>query len=283
MSPSTLCHWAARVRMLVEAACVAACCMTAVAAHAFPINAADAVFNDGFEPYAGIGPTQTCPYTPDGNGFFTLTSPASNYAVRLPPGYDAQNPQPQRLLVAIHGCGDNAMNFATWAASPYALRATQNYIAISIGGRDGACWNIGTDDALVSAAITHVSSCFYVHQHKIVLAGYSSGGGLAYHLAMTDARRYAGVLIENSSLSSAVGGAGNVNAALDAAWWKISVAHSARIGDMSYPIAGVQTDRDKMLAHDFQLQYRELDGTHNGTSDDWSLFLIPKMANWVSP
>ncbi|MEO6688464.1 MAG: hypothetical protein ABIN56_05070 [Dokdonella sp.] len=257
--------------------------MTAVAAHAFPINAADAVFNDGFEPYAGIGPTQTCPYTPDGNGFFTLTSPASNYAVRLPPGYDAQNPQPQRLLVAIHGCGDNAMNFATWAASPYALRATQNYIAISIGGRDGTCWNIGTDDALVSAAITHVSSCFYVHQHKIVLAGYSSGGGLAYHLAMTDARRYAGVLIENSSLSSAVGGAGNVNAALDAAWWKIDVAHSARIGDMSYPIAEVQADRGKMLAHDFPLQYRELDGTHNGTSDDWSLFLIPKMANWVSP
>lgn len=270
------------LRTLAESAFALALLVAASAARALPLNAADAVFNDGFEPYAGSGPTQTCPYTPDANGFFTLTSPASTYAVRLPPGYDTQHPQPQRLLVAIHGCGDNAMNFATWAASPYALRSTQNYIAISIGGRDGACWNIGTDDALVTAAITHVSSCFYVHQHKIVLAGYSSGGGLAYHLAMTDARRYAGVLIENSSLSSVVG-TGNVNAALDAVWWLINVAHSAHINDESYPISGVRADRDKMLAHQIPLQYREAPGTHDGSSEDWSDYLIPKMTNWVSP
>ena len=264
------------------AVCAFACVASIAATSTAPINAHDAIFDDGFQPYAGDGPTQTCPYTPDANGFFTLSSPASSYAVRLPPGYDAQNPQPQRLLVAIHGCGDNAMNFATWAASPYALRASQNYIAISIGGRDGQCWSVGTDDALVSAAITHVSSCFYVHQHKVVLAGYSSGGGLAYHLAMTDARRYAGVLIENSSLSSVVG-ASHVDAALDAAWWPLNVAHTARLGDMSYPIAGVQADWTKMLAHDFPLQTRQIDGAHGDTSDDWQAFLLPKMTNWVSP
>jgi poly(3-hydroxybutyrate) depolymerase len=243
----------------------------------------DTIHDDGFEPYAGSGPTQTCPYTPDSNGFFTLTSPASTYVVRLPPGYDAQNPQPQRLLVAIHGCGDTAMNFATWGAVPFVLRPTQDYIAISIGGRDGQCWNIGTHDVLVTAAIAHVSACFYVHQHMIVLAGYSSGGGLAYHLAMANTRDYAGVLIENSSLSSAVGGASQVDAALDQAGWKIEIAHSARIDDGSYPIAVVQADRVKLLAHGFPLQYRELPGTHDGTSDDWSEYLIPKMAAWVSP
>ena len=243
----------------------------------------DTIWGDGFEPYAGVGPTQSCPFTPNGEGFFTLSSGASNYAVRLPVGYDVQNPQPQRLLVAIHGCGDSAMNFATWAAVPFALRPTQDYIAISVGGRDGQCWSIGTDDGLVAAAITHASSCFWVHPHKIVLAGYSSGGGLAYHLAMATTRDYAGVLIENSSLSSAVGGAGQVNAALAAAGWSINIAHSARIGDGSYPIAGVRADRDKILAHDFPLQYRELDGTHDGSSDDWSEFLLPKMANWISP
>jgi predicted esterase len=243
----------------------------------------DTVYVDGFEPYAGPGPTQVCPHTPDSNGFFTLTSSASNYVVRLPVGYDAQNPQPQRLLVAMHGCGDTAMNFAGWAAAPFDLRATQNYIAISVGGRDSQCWNIGTDDHFVSEAIEHVSSCFYVHAHKIVLAGYSSGGGLAYHLAMATTRDYAGVLIENSSLSSGVGGAGNVDAALTAAGWPINIAHSARLGDDSYPIAGVQADRVKILAHGFPLQYRELPGDHNGTSDDWAQYLIPKMANWVSP
>ena len=65
--------------------------------------------------------------------------------------------------------------------------------------------------------IAHASSCFWVHPHKVVLAGYSSGGGLAYHLAMATTRDYAGVLIENSSLSSAVGGSGQGDAALAAA------------------------------------------------------------------
>lgn len=105
---------------------------------------------------------------------------------------------------------------------------------------------------------------------------------LAYNMAMTDALTYAGVLIENSGLSQAVG-AGNVDAVLGAAGWLINVAHTARIQDTSFPIAGVRDDRDKMLAHGFPLQYRELDGTHSDTSDDWPDYLIPLMADWVSP
>jgi dienelactone hydrolase len=242
----------------------------------------DRIHDDGFEPYAGSGPTQTCPYTPDENGFFTLTSSASSYAVRLPPSYDPLDPQPQRLLVALHGCSDTAMNFATWAAAPYALRPTQDYIAISVGGRDGQCWNATTDAPLVDAAIEHASSCFYVHQHKIVLAGYSSGGGLAYRMSMTNAYAYAGVLIENSSLRSVVGST-NVDAVLDAADWTIHVAHTARLGDQSYPIDGVVSDRDKMLAHGFPVQFREVAGQHGDTDGDWDGFLIPAMADWVSP
>jgi poly(3-hydroxybutyrate) depolymerase len=236
---------------------------------------------DAAENEAGPGPTQECPFTADGDGFFTLTSARSDYVVRLPGGYDVAAPQPQRLLVAIHGCGDSAYNFATWGAVPYALRDSQDYLAISIGGRDGECWNITDDGAIVTAAIEHVRSCFYVHQKQIVLAGYSSGGMLSYKLAMTDAPSYAGALIENSGLSQGVGG--NVDAALDAAGWKIHVAHSARIMDGSFDIDGVRADRDKMLAHDFPLEYRELDGTHDGTSDDWSEYLIPAMATWSAP
>ena len=256
------------------------CLLVAAGARA---QSSDLIFADGFEPGPGPGPTQSCPFTADANGFFTLSSPDSDYVVRLPPGYDVVNPVPQRLLVAMHGCGDTALNFATFAAVPFALRANQNYIAISIGRRDGQCWNVPADAVLVSAAITHVRSCFYVHQHRIVLAGYSSGGMLAYNMAMTDALTYAGVLIENSGLSQAVGGVGNVDAVLGAAGWLINVAHTARIQDASFPIAGVRVDRDKMLAHGFPLQYRELDGPHDGTPADWSDYLIPLMAGWVSP
>jgi pimeloyl-ACP methyl ester carboxylesterase len=230
---------------------------------------------------AGPGPTQICPFTPDANGFFTLTSTAADYVVRLPIGYDVDNPTPQRLLVAIHGCGDTAYNFATWGAVPWALRGSQDYLAISLGGREGACWTMATDGAFVDAAIEHVRSCFYVHQKQIVLAGYSSGGMLAYRSGMANADRYAGLLIENSGLSAGVGG--NVGAALDAAAWKLHVAHTARIMDGSFAIAGVRADRDAMLARDFPLEYRELDGTHDGSSDDWAEYLIPLMASWSAP
>lgn len=228
---------------------------------------------------AGPGPTQDCPSTADANGFFTLNSGSADYVVRLPPGFDAA--VPHRLLVAIHGCGDTAMNFATWGAVPWAMRDTQDYIAISLGGRDNACWTMSTDGAIVDAAIAHVRSCFYVHQKQIVLAGYSSGGMLAYHEGMAKADRYAGLLIENSGLSAGVGG--NVDAALDAAAWKLHVAHTARIMDGSFAIDGVRADRDKLLAHDFPLEYRELDGTHDGSSDDWVEYLLPKMASWRAP
>jgi hypothetical protein len=99
---------------------------------------------------------------------------------------------------------------------------------------------------------------------------------------VTGSQTFAGVLIENAGLSFAVGGAANVDAALDAARWNLNVAHSARIDDASYPIAGVRLDRDKLLAHAFPLQYRELAGPHDGTGDDWS-YLIPLMADWASP
>jgi poly(3-hydroxybutyrate) depolymerase len=242
---------------------------------------ADYIFADDFSD-PGPGPTQSCTTSPDANGFFTLTSAASSYVVRLPVGYDVGHPRPSRLLVALHGCGDTALNFATWAAAPYALRAQQNYIAISVGGRDSACWNTVTDGALVAAAIAHVRSCFYVHQERIVLAGYSSGGDLAYKLAMTDALVYAGVLIEHSSLSSAVGSP-NVDSVLAAAGWKLNVGHTAGINDSVYLIATVRSDRDKIIAHGFPMQYREDSSTHDGSSSDWDSYLIPLMAKWTLP
>jgi len=226
----------------------------------------------------GPGPTKQCTYTPDSDGFFSLSSAKSDYWVRLPVNYDPK--VPSRLLVAIHGCGDTAKNFATWGAAPYDLRKTQDYIAISIGGRDNACWDLSQDLPTVMAAVTDVRSCFFVHQKKMVVAGYSSGGMMAYKLGMTNAAAWAGILIENSGLSQ---GVGNVDQVLTNAAWKINVAHSARLQDGSFAIAGVQADRDKMLAHNFPLQYRELPGDHNGSSDDWVQFLLPKMATWTSP
>jgi len=270
--------------MLASRQTIAVSCVLRVAAlllSAGAAHAADLVFADDFDPEAGAGPTQTCTVNPDAEGFFTRTGPTLSVVVRLPAGYDSANPTPQRLLALMHGCGDSAYNFAKWAVVPSALRASQDYIGVSLGGREGDCFNTSSDAQLVAAAIADIRSCFYVHRKQVVIGGYSSGGDLAYKLAVTNSRAYAGVLIENAALSNAVGAA-NVNAVLDAVGWNLNVAHSARTNDTSYPIAGVRNDRDKLLAHGFPLVYRELSGTHDGNSEDWA-YLIPLMGDWSSP
>jgi predicted esterase len=200
--------------------------------------------------------------------------------VRLPAGYNGANAYP--MVIGAHGCGDTAKNFATWAMAPAASRATQSYIAVSVGaGRDGQCWTAAQDEAKVLAVLDDVRSCFYAHQKKITMAGYSSGGILAYTTAMRNAKRFAGLLIENSSLQSAFGS--GTDAALAAAAWKLNVAITARTGDTSFAIANIRTDRTKLQNARFPVQYRELAGGHDGSSDDWSGYLLPKIGAFVAP
>jgi poly(3-hydroxybutyrate) depolymerase len=237
---------------------------------------------DGGEAEAGPGPTESCPTEPDGNGFFRLESDRSDYWVRLPPGYDSAAPTPQPLVVGLHGCGDSAQNFLQWAIAPGPLRATQGYIALSLGGKDGQCWNMNDDPALVTAAIAHVRSCFYVHQRRIVLAGFSSGGMLAYKVGLTQSATFAGILVENSGLSAGVGG-GNVESVLAAAPHKLPIAHTARLGDDNFPIDGVRADNAKLEAAGFELDFREVAGEHGDTTGDWAEFLLPHVASMVAP
>ena len=224
----------------------------------------------------GPAPTRTCAQAKDAMGFFKLTSPKGDYVVRLPADYDVKAPKPYPMVVAMHGCGDTARSFAEWAATSYTGRPTQNYIAISIGGRDGQCWNLQADEAMVLGAIDDVRQCFYAHDRKIVLAGYSSGGLLAYQLGLKYANRFAGILVEPSSIPG--------RAALVAgASWKINVAATGGKFDTSFPPSVYNADWAALKGAGFPLQTQELDIDHNGTGDEWEKFLVPKMATWVAP
>ncbi|HSO41064.1 MAG TPA: hypothetical protein VLT33_51415 [Labilithrix sp.] len=219
----------------------------------------------------GPAPAGCTGITKDKDGFFTRTTAQGSYVGYVPKAYTGQ---PSTLVVGIHGCGDSAMNFAKWGVNPYKTIATQSHIGISIGGRDGQCWDTKNDDPKVTAAIEDVAKCFYVHQQKVVLAGYSSGGILAYKMGLSQSAKYAGIIIENSGL----GGAKPAGAS-----WKINVAHIAHLSDESFPIAGARADWTKLEAAGIPLQKKEVPGTHDGTSDDWSDFLVPKIAAWKAP
>jgi len=219
----------------------------------------------------GPAPAGCGPITKDSDGFFTRTTSTGSYVGFVPASYAGK---PTTLVVGLHGCGDDAMNFATWAVNPWDTRGKQAHIGISIGGKDGSCWDTNKDSDKVLAAIDDVSKCFYVHKQKVVLAGYSSGGMLAYKLGLAQSSRFAGIIIENSGLGSAQP---------SAAKWKINVAHIAHKGDNNFPLSSVHGDWAKLEAAGIPLQKSEVDGTHDGDSEDWNTFLLPKIAGWKAP
>lgn len=218
-------------------------------------------------------PPAGCTVKKDADGFFVRSSPKGEYVGYVPKAYTGK---PMRLLVGLHGCGDDARNFAEWGVNPYETRDDQEHIGISVDGASGSdnCWSQSDADKVL-AAIDDVAKCFYVHKQKVVIAGFSSGGILAYGVGLKNASRFAGILIESSALP------GNVD--LSKAAWKLPVAHVAHRDDEVFPLAKVRDGWKRLKDAGFSVQTTEVDGGHDGTSEDWAGWLIPKMAGWTVP
>jgi predicted esterase len=225
----------------------------------------------------GPPPPSTCSISKDADGFFSRTSAKSPYVAYVPASYSPS--QPMRVIVGLHGCSDNALNFAKWGVNPWAGRATQQHIGISVGGETGSnkCWSMGNDDDKVWAAVEDLAKCFWVNRSKVVVAGFSSGGQLAYRVGMTQSSKFAGILIENSG-AYASGLA--VPSLLSSATWKIPIAHYAHTSDSVFPITKVRADWSVIQSSSFPLTKTESSGGHDGSSDDW-MWLIPLSTSWT--
>ena len=187
-----------------------------------------------------------------------------------------------RAIVGMHGCGDNMTNFARWGVNPFATRSTQDHIGISLGSETGnnKCWSMGGDDAKVLAAVQDLSKCFWIHQAKVTVAGFSSGGQLAYRVGLKNADKFAGILVEHASVYAADS---NPDGLLASAARKIPIAHRAATSDTVFPIAKVKADWTKTTNAGFPLSTSEVAGGHDGTSADWTGYLIPASAGWSLP
>lgn len=214
-----------------------------------------------------------------------VTYSGGSYSMFVPESYDISHGTPTALLLWSHGCGGNAYGDA-WVVSP---GGNQSWITASLGGRDGKCWNTSTDSALVLGAIDDVSKKLNVDPRRVIIGGYSSGGDLSYRTAFTNAKRFAGIIAENTSPFRDTGAA--QAALLAAAAWKLNVAHLAHTGDTTYPIARVRTETDALKAAGFPVTRIEMAGTHydqdtatSGTTYDLRKYLLPFIdAGWKAP
>jgi predicted esterase len=216
---------------------------------------------------------------------FSLDSPASKYWIYVPAAYDRSHTKPISLLVWMHGCGGQGEG-DIFTVSP---GGDQSWISISLGGREGQCWDVNADQALVLAAIADVKTHFNVDPRRVVLGGYSSGGDLAYRTAFYHAKQFAGVLAENTSPFRDTGS--SQADSLAAAAWKFHVVHLAHTEDETYPIAGVRQEVEALRSGGFPVELVERPGSHyddstatTGTDHDLQAYLLPHMDDgWRAP
>jgi predicted esterase len=222
----------------------------------------------------------------DANGFFHLDSGLSAYVGYVPENYDSATPI--NLFVWMHGCGGNAEG-DLWAIAPPATRATQSYIAVSLGGRDGECWDVNSDGPKLLAAIADVQQYFAINARGIHVGGYSSGGDMAYRHGLENASVFAGILAENSDPFRDTGS--TPAALVTAPSWKINIGHVAHRSDTTYPIAVVRSSFATLATNEFPATLVEKDGTHfdpdtatSGTTYDLIHSLLPFLERgWALP
>jgi CARDB len=238
-------------------------------------------------PTAPVSTVPTAPVSYQANTPEDITDSQSDYWVDVPPSYDASNQTPETLLVWMHGCGGEAEGDA-YEVSPGDDRS---YIAISIGGREDDCWDPDTDVPKVLTAVADVKTHFNVDPRRVIIAGYSSGGDLAYRTIFDNADLFAGILAENTSPFRDTGS--TAAQSLAAAAWKFNDVHLAHDQDDTYPLAGVQDEITQMQAAGFPVTLIHVPGDHfdddndvndTGTDNDLRHYLLPHINDgWQSP
>jgi predicted esterase len=214
------------------------------------------------------------------NQVVTLQSGSSAYYVVVPDAYDASHNTASSLFIWLHGCGGTGANDAR-VVSP---GGSQSWITVSVGGREGGCWNMDTDSQLVLAALDDVKQRLNIDPHRVTIGGYSSGGNLAYRTAFYNAGRFAGILAENTG--PFYGTHSLQSASIAAATWKLNIVLLAHVSDTTFKIATVRSETEALQAEGFPVTLIEQPGSHwdSATNDDLRNRLLPYLdAGWHSP
>jgi predicted esterase len=238
----------------------------------------------------------------DAGGFFT-----SGYWTVVPPSYDSTNQTAETLLVWMHGC-DGSAEADSFYLSNYST--DRPYIVISLNGPEGegagpSCWDTGdqSDSQQVLADIASAETHFNVNRRRVIIAGYSSGGDLAYQTIFLHADTFAGILAINTDPVRDNTFNDNLSAAIAGAAWKFPIIQVMHVSDTTYPPSTVQPHLAALQSAGFPVTADDPAGDHydndapdgcddvtpstctSGTDADVARYLTSSIAGdgWQSP
>jgi predicted esterase len=242
----------------------------------------------GSQPPPAAPPISTLPADPIphpvAEPFFHAGGGAEYWAF-IPRSYDATNQTPTTLFVWLHGCGGEAEGDA-WVVDPGAEEGVpQDWMTLSLGGRDGGCWNpLAETEPLVMAALADFETHFNVDRRRVILGGYSSGGDLAYRTAFKHSSTFAGLLIENSAPFRDT--EASEAELLGAATTKFPIVHLAHAEDESYELDEVEPEIAAVRTARFAVELIVRPGGHSDshTNPDLLTYLLPHIDDgWLAP
>lgn len=108
---------------------------------------------------------------------------------------NAQHAAPLPLIVAVHGKGDNGLDFliGTDFGQAEAIIAAPTGRGLAWSPAPYAVSTVEEDSAFIEAIIADLSQAYPVDPARIYLAGFSNGGGLVAELAANNPEQYAAV------------------------------------------------------------------------------------------
>ena len=167
--------------------------------------------------------------------------------------------------------------------------STRNYLATGIRGiraadslghrfdwHDSAA-SIDAAHEKVLCAIDEVSDRYSVHQSRIVLAGYRSGGTMALRLALRDPQRFAGVVSLGGRLPQGNSAFGNLEAIRER---RLSMLWQYALERSDFDVADLQADirQAMMLQAKVEVrQYRNDDEMNTATLADLNQWIMNRI------
>ena len=195
----------------------------------------------------------------------TFNNESRNLSIYVPPTYDAT--LPCRLVVGLHGMGDNSNNYRNALVNSLAFAAAfpNTILVCPDGGSDfGRSFHepMG-DEAIIEESMAFIKNTYSIDTAQIILQGFSLGGYSALRYGLAHPQQFRGLLLNTPAIQG-VKEANNQSQS-------VTIPYNA-VGDLpvfitigsqdDIYIAPIDSAAVKLVEEDARLAYRSFNGGH---------------------